>query len=174
MFRTPEAAAFSAAWRVLCESTLTPHYRTVFQQLSPDLIPRLIVAELIEPDKYTIRFMGTARAQTWGAELTGKDILSLMAPHVAAAARKNMTTMLGHPCGMYYTVSFVTPSGREALTEHVTFPASNDPGLPQRLINFAEEISTLAYNEPRGQIQDISERHWIDVGVGVPVKPPIK
>ena len=174
MFKTPAVAAFSAAWRALCGSTLTPHYRTAFQELPAELIPRLMVLEAVPTDKYIIRFMGTVRTQMWGADLTGRDIVSLMSPQVATPARKNMATSLLHPCGMYYVVNVVTPSGREAITKHITVPAANDPGYAQRLVNFAEEISILAYTDPRPVIQDISERRWIDVGVGVPTKPPAK
>jgi len=174
MFKTPAAAAFFAAWRAISGNAPTPHYRTVFQELSPDLIPRLMIVEQAAADKYIIRFMGTSRTQTWGDDLTGKDVLQLMSPHVAAAARKNFAAMLKHSCGMHHLVDAVTSSGRAVVMEHITVPVANDPGHPQRLINFAEELPIVAYSDQRGAIQNVSERHWIDVGAGIPAKPPAK
>lgn len=174
MFRTEGAAAFVAAWRELCKDTATPHYRVAFQQLSNVIIPRLVILEAAPGDKYIIRFMGTARAEMWGSDLTGTDTLLLMPPAIAAAAKRNLALMLKHPCGMHNVTDHVTAAGREVETETVTVPVANDPGAPQRLLNFSEEISTLAYGDPAGQVRNVAQRQWLDVGAGVPAKPPVK
>ena len=150
MFKTASTAAFLEAWRVLSSKTQTPHFRAVFQDLPSDLIPRILVIEVAPKDEYVIRFMGTSRAEMWGQELTGKSPLEVMSYPVASAARQNLGTMLAHPCGMYHIAHYNTALGRDVLMEHITMPAANDPGMPRRLINFAEEVSTVAYSEPAG------------------------
>ncbi len=174
MFRTEGAANFLAAWRELCRDEATPHFRTAFQQLSPKILPRIVILEKTPEVKYIIRFMGTARALIWGEDLTGKDFMLLMPDSMRTTANRNMTTMLDHPCGMSYVADYVTSSGRELLIEHITVPVDNDAGLPRRLLNYAEEVTTGDYVDPRGQVQAVSERQWIDIGAGLPAKPPVK
>jgi len=174
MIKTASAAAFLAAWQRLCAETPTPHYRTAFQHLSSDILPKLLVLEVMPEHKYIVRFMGTVRAQIWGQELTGKDSLAMMPPHVIASAKLNLATMSAHPCGMYHVFHLNTPTGREMMMEHITVPVANDPDHPRRLINFAEEISTVAYGVSQGEIHNVTGREWIDVGAGVPAKAPVK
>lgn len=166
-------AAFVAAWRELCKTTRTPHFRDVFQDLSADLIPRLMLLEWAPGDKYIIRFMGTQRAEMWGVDLTGKDSIELM-PNTASAARANLATMINHPCGMYHIAQYTTPTGRDIEMENITFPVANDPDLPRRLFNFADETATVAYTDPVGEVRSVSKRVWIDIGAGLPAKSPQK
>lgn len=173
MFQSAGAAAFFAAWKGLCLNTPIPHYREVFQSLSTEMIPRLIILEEAG-DQHIIRFMGTLRTEVWGKDLTGTNALALMKPGVALAARRNMHTMCEHPCGMYHMSHYITPTGREVHMENVTVPVGNDPGLPRRLLNFIEEISMIAYGEPRGEILGATQRTWLDIGAGIPKKAPAK
>lgn len=124
-------------------------------------------------DKYIIRFMGTSRAEMWGKDLTGMDSIALM-PNTAAQARINLATMLDHPCGMYHIAQYKTPTGREMEMENLVVPVSNDPGLPRRVVNFAEEMATTAYSDPAGVVRNVYKRVWLDVGAGIPTKPPQK
>ena len=174
MFKSVGAAAFFAAWRGLFPTTLVPHYREVFQLLPTELLPRVTILEEASKDDYVIRFMGTARAELWGKDLTGQSALTMMSSALVQAARRNMERMLSHPCGMYHVSHYVTPSGREITVENVTTPVGNDPGLPRRLINFVEEFSTLGYSEPAGDVRANAEQAWLDIGSGIPKKPPAK
>ena len=174
MFKTDGAASFLAAWRGLSQDTPTPHFRTAFQQLSPKILPRIVILEKTPEGKYIIRFMGTSRALMWGEDLTSKDFLLLMPDFLRPTASRNMTTMLDHPCGMSYVADYVTSNGRELLMEHITVPVENDAGLPRRLLNYADEVTTVGYADPRGEIQKVQQRTWIDIGSGVPDKPPAK
>lgn len=173
MFRTPGATAFMAAWQGLCKTTTTPHFRTAFQELSADIIPRLMILEEAPGGKFVVRFMGTSRAEMWGQELTGKDTIALM-PSTAAAARGNLATMLQHPCGMHHIAQYISPTGRELEMENITVPVGNDPGLPRRVMNFTDELSTIAYGAPLGEVRSVSKRAWLDVGAGVPDNAPLK
>jgi len=174
MFKTSGAASFLAAWRELCKAEPVPHYRAAFQNLPADIIPRLMILEWAPGDKYIIRFMGTSRVEMWGQDLTGKDALAIMSHNVALAARGNITTMLDHPCGMFYIAQYTTPTGRDIEMENITVPVGNDEGLPRRLLSFADETATVAYSDPLGEVRSVSKRTWLDLGAGVPAKPPLK
>jgi hypothetical protein len=179
MFKSGDAAAFFAAWRDLREighgsEFKVPHYRSVFQQLPPEMLPRLAVVEETQRGEYVIRFMGTWRVEIWGKDLTGGNPLALMSPALVQSARRNMETVLEHPCGMYFTAQYVTPSGREVLVENITLPAGNDPGLPRRIVNFVDELSTTGYGDTVGALHSIGARAWLDIGAGVPKKLPVK
>lgn len=159
-FKSTGGAAFVAAWRELYKTTRTPHFRDVLQDLSADLVPRLMLLEWASGDKYIIRFMGTQRAEMWGVDLTGKDSIGLM-PNTASAARANLAIMSNHPCGMYHIDQYTTPTGRDIEMENVTFPVAN-------------ETATAAYTDPVGEVRSVSKPVWIDVGAGLPAKPPPK
>lgn len=118
--------------------------------------------------------MGTARTGSWGYDLTGKNALDLMTPSLALAARSNMKTMYEHPCGMHHMTYFTTISGREQHMENITVPVSNDPGLPHRLLNFINELSTLDFSAPDGEVRSAAKVTWLDIGAGVPKKGPAK
>ena len=173
MFKAASAIAFSEAWRALRGDASMPHYRTVFNELPSEFLPRILVIEEAPEEKFVIRFMGTSRAEMWGQELTGKDSLSVMAYPVASAARRNLITMLTHLCGLYHVAHYSMPSGREVMMEHLTVPVANEPGLPRRVINFAEELTTMAFgDEPVGEVRSVVRRVWVDVGAGVPDHQP--
>ena len=173
MFKSDGAAAFFAAWKGLCLDTPVPHYREAFQHLPADIIPRLMIIEEMG-DQQIVRFMGTARAEAWGEDLTGRNFLDIMTPSGAQVARRNLKTMCEHPCAMYHMAHYVTALGREVHMENITVPVGNDPGLPRRLLNFLEEISTITYSDSAGEVGRAGKRAWLDVGAGVPKKQPAK
>jgi len=172
MFRTIGITAFDLAWRNLCQKSLKPHFRDAFQELPCELMPRVLITEWVPDDSIIIRFMGTSRAEMWGEDLTGRNSLALMSPHVAAAVRSNLMTMVDHPCALLHLARYVTATGREMKMENLTAPLSNDPGKPLRWINYAEEISTHAYSDAPGGMHSVSERTWLNIGAGVPDAPP--
>ena len=174
MFQTAAAGAFFAAWQALRTDGALPHSHALFQGLPSSLVPRLVILEQAPGDRYVVRFMGTARVDIWGEEVTGRDSLELMSPALAGIARRNLATVLDHPCGLHQIGRYITPAGREAQTEHITLPVGTDPGLPRRLMNFSEEISTIAYGAPGGEIQAALRREWLDIGSGLPAKPPAR
>jgi hypothetical protein len=171
MFKTAGAAAFFKAWREICENGPLPHFRVAFV-MSADIIPRLMILEATPEEKHIIRFMGTSRTEMWGVDLTGRDSLGLMPHAVAAAARRNLAAMWEHPCGLHHTAYYVTPSGREIEMENITVPVANDPGLPRRHLNFTEELATVAYSDPAGEVRAVIRRAWLDIGAGIPKMPP--
>jgi len=173
MFRTIGITAFDLAWRNLCEVTPKPHFRTAFQKLPCELIPRLLITEWMPDDSIVIRFMGTSRVEMWGEDLTGRNSLALMPPPVATAVRANLTTMMEHPCALLHLARYVTATGREMKMENIPAPLSNDPGKPLRWINYAEEISTISYSDAPGGMHSVPERNWLDVGAGVPETLPV-
>jgi hypothetical protein len=173
MFLTADAAAFFAVWQGLRTDAEFPHYRSVFQQFPSHLIPRLMVLEEGSPGQFIVRFVGTERALVWDEEITGKDIIALLIRNVGQAAARNLRTMIDHPCGMSHIARFVTSLGTEAKMENITLPVNNDAGLPRRLINFSQETEVML-GKVIGKVVAVTDRAWIDVGFGVPAKPPKK
>ena len=59
------------------------------------------------------------------------------------------------------------------MLEPLTVPVANEPGVPRRVINFAEELTTMAFgDEPVGEVRSVVRRVWVDVGAGVPDHQP--
>lgn len=52
-----------------------------------------------------------------------------------------------------------------------------DAGAPGRFVTVDGRrlhVATTGYNDSRGEFKAISQRRWIDVGAGIPAKPPVK
>lgn len=151
-----------------------PHYRAVFQNLPNEFLPQLLIFEQVfegdTSERYMVRFIGTRAADYWSRDITGEDLLALLAPKVAAAGRRNMATVLAHPCGLITLGVFTIASRDELAIETVIVPAANDPGRPARILGFVQHLSVpfpVADDRP-----DTPERHWLDIGAGVPKKKP--
>ena len=60
MFETEEAKQFFAAWQALRNGDELPHFRVVFQHLPTDMLPHILIVELIGPEAHVVRFMARA------------------------------------------------------------------------------------------------------------------
>ncbi len=183
MFKTDEAKRFFAAWQRLRKGGEFPHYRAVFQDLPHEFLPQALIFEQVfapaadggkddakKLDLYMVRFMGTRVAEYWNRDITGHDIFALMAPKVAAAGRRNMAAVLGHPCGLITVGVFTIASRDELAIETVIVPVANDPGRPARILGFAQHLTApFPVDDDR---HDVAERRWLDLGAGIPPRKP--
>src|SRR5690606_26447690 len=140
MFHTPGAKAFFDAWQGLRQGNQIPHYRTVFDRMAPEFISRLMICDVVLPDTFLVRFMGTTVLELWKEEVTGKDMMAMLPAANAGTARKNMAVLLTHPCGMRNLGVFAVSGGTDVKLENVFLPLGNDPGRPQRLLIFGQEL----------------------------------
>ncbi len=172
MFKTEEAERFFAAWQALRTGLELPHYRSVFQSLSNDLLPQVAIIEQTSPDLYTTRFMGTRFVELLNVDLTGQDAFTAFSPKVAAAGRHNVGHVLAHPCGIVTIGRFALKAREDLALEHVTVPLINDPGRPPRTLGFVQKMRPpYPLDDDR---LDMSRRRWIDIGFGVPAVKPAR
>lgn len=174
MFKTEEAKRFFAAWQALRKGGELPHYRAVFQELPNVFLPQALIFEQILDedglDRYMVRFMGTRAAEYWNRDITGHDMFGLLSPKIATAGRRNMATVLSHPCGLISVGVFTIASRDELAVESVVVPTANDPGRPPRILGFVQHLSApFPVEDDR---HDIAERRWLEIGAGVPSRRP--
>ena len=170
MFETEGAKRFFAAWQAMRTGDELPHYRTVFQQLPTDLLPRILIIEQASPDSYITRFMGTRFAELWNLDMTGQDAFSATSPRVAAAGKRNLLQMLAKPCGINTIGVFTLKSRPELAMENFNLPVGNDPGRPARVLGFCQEVpAPFPFDDDR---PDVIRRRWVDLGFGVPAGKP--
>ncbi len=172
MFDTDQAAAFFDAWSKLRSGNEIPHFRTLFSDLPTKIVPELFIVEESGDGRFPIRFMGTERVESWGADLTKTDSAEAISPEFWGAAKSILTTILDHPCGICGTSVAITPFGRKRGTEYVVLPAGVDTGQLRRLVAFNTDLKDVSYIEPVGKIVELSPQAWIDIGHGVPNEPP--
>jgi len=171
MFLTAEVRRFFEAWQGLRAGEAIPHYRALFEALAPELIPGMMLFEQASEERYIVRFMGTMLVDMWGEDLTGRDRFASMPAKVAKSAQNNLHSILSFPCGG----ASVQPYGvkMQVETEFVLLPAANDPGKPQRVVAFAQDLRGASpptgLQEPPGILH---EARWLDLGFGVPRRPP--
>ena len=166
MFKTSGAKAFCSAWEALREDQSIPHYRTIFERLSSELIPQLLILEEVAGD-YLVRFMGTHFAEMLGDDLTNKSYLAGLTPKQAAALRELLATVVNAPCGLWTLTYLAAPRHSDLEIEKVMFPTANDADKPRRIVTYGHLVQSGAFLTD-GQKSLLLEHRWIDIGSGTP------
>lgn len=164
---------FFAAWEALRTGNAIPHFRAVFESLSSEMIPRLMILEEAGEGRAVVRFMGTRFVELWGEDITGNDRFALMPPRVATAARDNVARVLAQPCGMCNFGVHAMLARADLQIESVLLPALNDTGKPRRVLGFGQEVPARLSGDGVPLVEVVS-REWLDIGFGVPAEPPAR
>ncbi len=170
MFRTSGAEAFFAAWTALRENNSIPHYRTLFQHLSSELIPHLVILEEVDDD-FVFRFMGTYFVELRGKDLTGDNRLALLPPKQAAATREFLSTILDFSCGLWTRSLYAAPPRSDFEIETIILPTANDLNKPRRILAYGHLLRAGTFVSGKKTLGH-AERAWIDIGSGVPKNLP--
>ncbi len=166
MFRTSGATAFFSAWETLRENKSIPHYRTIFERLSSELIPQLLILEEVS-DTYVVRFMGTHFAEMLGEDLTSKDYLVGLRPKQAAVLRELLAEVVAVPCGLWTRTYLTAPRHSDLEIEKVMLPTTNDPDKPRRILTYGHLVQSGTFLTGN-QKSMLLEHRWIDIGAGLP------
>ena len=160
------ANAFFSAWEALRENKSIPHYRTIFERFSSELIPQLLILEETADD-YVIRFMGTHFAEMLGEDLTGKSYFTGLLPKQATAMRQLLASIVELSCGLWMRTYLAAPRHRDIEIEKIMIPTANDADKPRRILSYGHAVQSGAFLTG-GQKSLLVERRWIDIGSGTP------
>lgn len=166
MFKTLGANAFFSSWEALRENNSIPHYRTIFERFSSELIPQLLILEETADD-YVVRFMGTHFVEMLGEDLTGKSYFTGLLPKQAAAMRRLLASVVDLSCGLWTRTYLAARPHQDLEIEKIMIPTANDADKPRRILTYGHLVQSGAFLTG-GQKSLLIERRWLDIGSGTP------
>ncbi|MDX2223373.1 MAG: PAS domain-containing protein [Rhodospirillaceae bacterium] len=169
--QTLACVEFLDHWRRLPRHGLAPHTRTFLDHAPFVMMPYVFIHELT-PGGLLTRYMGTGLVQRWQHDLTDTNF----GAHLDQAARDGLMrtsrAVADRPCGLWQLGQFTTIAGRTMSFEALLLPLAVDPDKPARVVTFSQLIGDVPDNEPVSRFASAGQRHWLDIGAGVPDRSP--
>lgn len=172
---SPDIQAFFDAWNTLRGARMMPTSEEFFDAAPARYMPNCYVVEITD-DQAVVRFQGSFLLVYWQDDYTGREMHEGDRSKYKAHSLANMQTIVRHPCGQHLSFSFDTSLGIQAIAEHINLPLAVQPGRPPRM------ICLIWPTEPRAPLERVervvrsiarNDLTWIDIGAGVPAKPPL-
>ena len=143
------------------------------------LLPSLYILGVADTG-VIVRLAGTALRQLYGLEMTGRNMLDVVAPEQRAARLWRTRHAADHPCGMYLLRSHRYASGAIDNVESIFLPliveGPADGLQAQQFIGIAASKSDRRWiaEEERGALMTPHVFRFLDVGFGIPptIHPP--
>lgn len=173
-FRSPRCQALCDYWwNLRAETPDGVPTRAMIDpgQIKP-LLPYLLIHDLATPGKSVLRLVGTAIAERFGLDPTGRDYMDFVSPERQADAYHHLHATATHPCGMRVINHARYQSGKWTVAEAVGYPLRHhNTGAPMMLFldDLVEEAQyDMNQRERPVELFHIPEREYLDVGFGVP------
>ncbi len=162
---------FAQYWLSLPKTDGIPSRTDFHPEQIPDLLPYMVIHELIAPDLITLRLAGTAMAETYGKDITGMNYLSFVEKDRRAKASEAIFLVCRHPAGMLVQLLSTTESGMLINRESIAFPIRDDTGSARFVYFCSSPVSERKYSgDERDELQvmAVKERTYLDIGAGTP------
>ncbi|WP_020591562.1 PAS domain-containing protein [Kiloniella laminariae] len=173
--KDPKNRRFFDYWQSLPrdEGCLVPRKSSFLPEEVPQLLPNMLVFEVISRQEIKIRLQGTAIDEQYGQSMTGGNYLDYVEPHRRDVAASAFWQMAEHPFGIVAELDQALSSGRYVTVEAIGFPLINDTGKNPIIIYQSNEIkkSKREDHDDDGKLKWIYvlSRQIIDIGNGAPV-----
>jgi hypothetical protein len=173
-FRSPRCQALSDYWwNLRAETPDGVPTRAMIDpgQIKP-LLPYLLIHDLATLGKSILRLVGTAIAERFGLDPTGRDYLDFVSPERKADAYHHLHCTANHPCGMRVINRAHYLSGKRTVAEAVGFPLRHHNSGAPLMLFLDDLVEAPQYDlNPRErpvELFHVPERDYLDVGFGVP------
>lgn len=167
----PRSRAFADYWLSLPRTGLVPHRDSFRPEQVARILPHIVIHELIAPDLIRLRLVGSAVAEDYGQEITGRNYLDFVEEARRPKASRAIHVICEQPAGMLVQLRSRTRSGRVMTRESIAFPMRDADGAI-RLVYFcsspARERRPLTAPADELQVMNVMNRTYIDIGGGVP------
>lgn len=172
--RTKAGLAFSRAWQRWRGDDLLPDRARMNIEDIKDLLPSIVIVDVLDRDTMPVRLAGTAIRETLGVELTGINYLDLADTGQRERRARLLYDQALQPCGSYTHFPVPLKSGLTLKVECVCYPVLPEPGsdrLPQ-LVAVNALLDDPGLLDPVGRVVPVGTAEvfgYIDIGAGVPV-----
>lgn len=158
-------------WLSLPREGVLPLRSSFLPEKIPQLLPSLIIYEMVSPTFIKFRLAGTAVRERMGVDATGQNYLDYVSPERREKASQSFFAVVGQPCGMRVISHHGMASGQKKYLEILMLPMENDRGENPIVLCQGNEIKPE--KEELFQDQDllknisIVRRDFIDIGAGL-------
>lgn len=138
------------------------------------LLPGIMILEYRSDGALVYRLAGTACAETLGIDLTGTNLLDLIAPHQRDKAVHRLNIVRDHPCGLLVYEKLVTKYKTPFVAEVIYLPLRDRTGHITQLLGCVSVIEwgekRAITNAPRPMTAVAAQ--FLDIGAGLPQTIP--
>lgn len=162
------AKQFLNHWDSLRDGDSLPTSEAFLDNPNFSLQPSVFIIEKESIYKTTFRLMATELVEIWGDDFTGRAVEDVFAADIAARYLANPHMCLEWPCGLWETGLFGNINEREVSLEILYLPLSVGENKPERLSGVLGRADTSIKSAKRRGMIAIKDRHWVDIGQGLP------
>ena len=122
----PRSQALFDYWFTLPRDGVLPLRSSFLPEKIPQLLPTLIIYEMVSPTYINFRLAGTAVRERMGIDPTGRNYLDYVAPERKVKAGQSFFAVVDQPCGMRVVSNHGMASGHKKFLEVLMLPMKND------------------------------------------------
>jgi hypothetical protein len=173
----PDILDFFETWEDLPrqDGSLVPRLSDYFDHAPVALQPNVTIVDVYTTTHLVVRLFGTGLESSSGLAPTTHDLMTLYSPDVQALAQRLVWHTVWHPTGYVCTRRVRTKAGRIVDCPAIGLPILTDDPKTKCFITYASISSAREALDARDSftvVQDITFKHWIDIGAGEPSGPP--
>ncbi len=158
-------------WQSMPREGVLPLRSSFFPEKIPQLLPHLIIYEIVSKDFIRFRLAGTAVRERMGFDPTGQNYLDFVAEERKAKASQSFFAVVEQPCGMRVISNHGMSSGRKMFLEVFMLPVENDMSENPIILCQSNEIKSDTEDhlpdEAKLENVTVTRRDFIDIGAGV-------
>jgi hypothetical protein len=164
-------SAFLDHWISIRGRQLVPTLSRFCETAAATFAPASSIVEL-QDNLAIVRFQGAALLQRWGRDMTGSDLYDTFSYYYRVRALSNIGKVAAFPCGYFGLNRLILPDGARVASHFIQMPLVSGDGSATYIVHFAsaEPVDDPAHGG--ASYYRTQSAAWIDVGAGVPPKPP--
>ncbi|WP_276327701.1 PAS domain-containing protein [Kiloniella majae] len=167
----PRSQALLDYWLSLPREGVLPLRSCFFPEKVPQILPSLIIYEMVNKDFIRFRLAGTAVRERMGFDPTGQNYLDYVADERKVKASQSFFSVVEQPCGMRVISNHGMSSGRRMFLEVFMLPLENDMSPNPIVLCQSNEIKpdTDEQIPDNARLENITvmRRDFMDIGAGV-------
>lgn len=161
-------------WKSLprAPGALTPHLRTLLDQVDPKLQPSIALVDVVPPDMLAVRLFGTRREAAFGTNITRANALDFYPVEVRPAVFARAVCIVTQPVA-WMTQRVITSTGGSSVRFlSISVPLAVDSGASPCIANFGAAMDHQSDDQFPARINTMGVGSWVDLGAGVPSISP--
>lgn len=162
---------FAAYWAALPKCDLIPRRDAFRPEDLPRILPNMVIHELVSPELVRLRLVGSAVAEDYGQDITGRNYLEFVEEARRPKASKALFLICEQPAGMLVQLRSVSRAGRVMTRESIAFPMRGDGDAANLAYFCSSPARERDFTTPEAdelQVMNVMRRSYIDIGAGLP------
>lgn len=168
VLQTAGAKQFYDYWDSLPKANFVPDRKDFNPPAIHRLMPSVSILEIVAPDRFVFRLVGTELVRRMGFDATGQNYLDSFSPEARATYVDIVNTQVNHPCGRRSVLKGREPSGLLVRVEVLVLPMSYRATGHRLLVSCFAKEESIGFDPSERVIKGVEDVVWIDIGAGIP------